>query len=337
MVGLRTEGSWSGPMSPRRALRRAGRAAKRNKLTVLVVAVAVAFTGWQSVRAARVPMSSWDSLMYHLPEPSTWVLTGRVDRSGLSLFGAGYPQGQEVLHGWTMVFLHSIRGTGLVPLWLAAIGALAIYRIARHLGTSGPSAVLGAAVFVSMPAAALQISTAYVDLGAAALGLAALALALEARRAAQPFGLLLGATTAAALAVAMKPSTVPVVLAVAAIGVASSLQHRRDGAPLSPVLLRWGACAAVLGVLGGFWYIRNYVTYRNPVYPVSMLGFRGRARSTRSSGASRRRSRSSTRSSRSRCGAAGRPTSSTTTSPTTSASAGSAPSGCSSACRRSSS
>ncbi len=276
--------------------------------------------------------------MYHLPEPSTWVLTGRVDRSGLSLFGAGYPQGQEVLHGWTMVFLHSIRGTGLVPLWLAAIGALAVYRIARHVGTSGPSVVLGAAVFVSMPAAALQISTAYVDLGAAALGLAALALALEARRAAQPFGLLLGATSAAALAVAMKPSTVPVVLAVAAIGGASSLRSPSRRCALEP------GPAPVGGVRSGLRGARRVLAHPQlrhlpqPGVPGLDAGVPGGGLgSTTSSGASRRRGRSPTRSSRSRCGAAGRPTSNTTTSPTTSASAGSAPSGCSSACRRSSS
>ena len=122
--------------------------------------------------------------MYHLPEPSSWVLTGRVDRSGLSLFGGrATPRAKRSCTAGRWCSSTRSAAPGLVPLWLAAIGALAIYRIARHLGTSSPDAVLGAAVFVSMPAAALQISTAYVDLGAAALGLAALALALEARHA----------------------------------------------------------------------------------------------------------------------------------------------------------
>ena len=246
----------------------------------LVVAVAAAFVAWQSLIALRVPVTSWDSLQYHLPEPSTWVLNGSVDRSGLTLTGSGYPQGQEVLHGWTMVFLHSIRGTGLVPLWLGMIAVLAVYRIARHLGVTGPSAVLGAAVFLSMPAAALQISTAYVDLGAAAFGLAALAFALEARRAEQPLALFAGATVAAAMAVATKPSAVPVVLAVAAVGAIVTRRLRREardqGATGTPTVWTvWAAGAAVVVVLGGFWYLTNYATYRNPLYPVSILGFQG--------------------------------------------------------------
>ena len=37
----------------------------------------------------------------------------------------------------------------------------------------------------------------------------------------------------------------------------------------------WAAGSAVVVVLGGFWYLTNYATYRNPLYPVSILGFQG--------------------------------------------------------------
>ena len=83
---------------------------------------------------------------------------------------------------------------------------------------------------------------------------------------------------------------------------------RRDGRPVR-VPGRWAVGAlAVPGVLGGFWYIRNYVTYRNPVYPVSMLGFGGRGSFDQIVRSIQAPIESSTRSSRSRCGAAGRPT-----------------------------
>ena len=272
---LQRRALWQGPMSMRSAAGRVPAFIRHNKPVALVASVAAAFTAWQSLRAVRLPVTSWDSLWYHLPEPSSWVLAGRVGSSGLTLIGSGYPQGQEVLHGWTMVFLHSIRGTGLVPLWLAVVGALAVYRLGRHLGASGSSAVLGASVFASMPAVALQISTAYVDLGAASLGLAAMALALESRSADAPIRLLVPASVAAALAVGTKPSMAPVLVAVAVVAALVSRRRHREGVPLGSIGAGWAVAAVLALGLGGIWYVHNYVQYRNPLYPVSALGFEG--------------------------------------------------------------
>lgn len=271
---LRRRTSWDGPMAPVAAARGAGRGLWHHKLIGAVVLLTGVLVAWQTARAVRVPDTTWDSLDYHLPEPSTWVLWGQLGRSGLSLFGAGYPQGQEVLHGWTMVFLHSIRGTGLVPLWLGAIGALSVYRLARHVGATAASAALGAAVLLGMPAAALQIGTAYVDLGAAAFALAALALALEARTADAPLALLAVASAAAGLAIATKPSMAPVVITVAVVGGLVSRRPVGEGR-LAPVVGGWLAGTLLVVGLGGIWYLTSWVNHGNPFYPVSMLGFRG--------------------------------------------------------------
>lgn len=270
---------WGGARTPwaDRARRILG-AARRNpacSAVTAVTAVAAALVGAQAVRAARIPVTSYDSLWYHLPEPSTWVQNGRVARSGLTLFGDGYPMGQEVLHGWTMVFVHSIRGTGLVPLWFAVVGALAVFRIARRLGAAAPQAAAGGAVFAAMPAVALQIGTAYVDLGAAAFGLAALSLLLDAVDSDAPWPLLTTASAAGALAIGAKPSMAPVVVACLAVAALVAHRRRRAGEPGVAVARRWAACAAVVLALGGCWYAANLVTHANPLYPVSALGFEG--------------------------------------------------------------
>lgn len=272
---LRDRVTWDGPMSVVGGLRRTVGGLRRHPLVAATVAVAAALTGWQTVLAVRIPDTSWDSLAYHLPEPSTWVLTGQLGRSGLSQVGEGYPMAHELLNGWTMVFLHSIHGTGLVPLWMAVVGGLAVFRLARSLGATVASAALGAALLLAMPAVALQIATGYVDVGAAALGLAAVVLALDARRAEHPFPLLLVAAAAAGLSTGAKASMAPVLLAVAGVAVVVSWPHLR-ARRVGPVVGAWVAGAATVG-LGTIWYVVNLIQHGNPFYPVSTMGFEGEA------------------------------------------------------------
>lgn len=271
---LRRRVEWSGAMAPRAGARRVGAGLRRHPGVAALVAVAAVSTGWRTARAIRLPDTTWDALAYHLPEPSTWVLEGRFVRSGITSWGVGYPQGQEVLHGWTMVFLHSIMGTGLVPLWLALLGALAVVRLGRVAGASPAAAAIGGIAWLTMPSVALQIGSGYVDTGAAGLALAALALALEARTAEAPFPLLFASSVAAGLAVAVKPSMAPVVLGVGIVGLLVAEPHLRRGAV--PTVAVWGGLSALalLG-LGGVWYLTNLVLHGNPVYPVSAFGFEG--------------------------------------------------------------
>lgn len=249
-------------------------------LISVVVVVALARVALQVVWAVAIPMWSWDSLQYHLPEPSAWVQTGHLGRGGYTPWGDGYPMGQEVLHAWTMTLLHTIRGTGLVVLWLVALGAAATYRLARAFRAVRALSVMAAAIFVSIPVVVLQVGTAYVDAGAAAAALGALALGLDAADARRTndqarAALLIGSAASAGLAISMKPSMAPVAIAwfACALGTESLITPLRT----SPALVRrrWALSLGALVVLGATWYLVNVVSHGNPLYPVRLLGLSG--------------------------------------------------------------
>lgn len=290
LVGL-AELRWLAP--PRRstarplrvALGAAVRSARhRPGLLGLTTLVGVA-AAWQVALAARLPVRAWDSLWYHLLGPSTWVQHGRIEASGLNPFSDGYPQGQEVLHGWTILFLHSTRGTAVIGAWSLAMACVAIFLIARRFASFG-AGVLAAATFASMPAASLQIAAAYVDLAAAATLLATVALLLDWERRATgtlPFRgraatSLVLAGAAAGLAIGVKAANVAVVGAGAAFLIAVTWRESaREGPPFISVRRERLVLAgtAVLLFLGGGWYVRNWISHGNPVWPVSALGFPG--------------------------------------------------------------
>lgn len=251
---------------------------------VLGAAVALEYA-WQGYRALRLPIFSYDALSYHLISPSTWVIRGRITSSGLSRFSDSYPQGQELVHAWTMTFLHSLTGTGVVVAWFAVLGATCVAWIARSLGARPAFAILSGLLFAAMPAVFTQVSAAYVDVAGAATALATLVLTFARPRYDGQFGgraripalVLVGASLG--YTVAVKESNlplVPIVLGMVAWeGFVTARRSRPAGGPRPRPLLDLLVTGVPLALVGSSWYVRNFLVHRNPFYPVSTLGFSG--------------------------------------------------------------
>ncbi|MEO3783184.1 hypothetical protein ABGB12_07635 [Actinocorallia sp. B10E7] len=237
--------------------------------------------GWLGV---RFPPTDWDGLMYHLVAPSQWAQTGAVDRSREIIWSDTYPMGVESLAGWPMVFLKS---TDYGVLFLMAgypLAAAAVAGLARRLGASRGFAALAGLVFLLTPSVFAQSHTYYVDVQSAAFGLAALYVLAVLPGAARLSGdprtvitrkmLVLG--TALGAAAGSKSSNLAVLGAVgvaAVFVVAHTTRRHRLG--FAPFLRSAPALVLPVVLVGAYWYLRTWLNYDNPFYPIAMVGFEG--------------------------------------------------------------
>ena len=297
----------------RHARRRLGRfllALIRQPALLVLIGLVLAQYAWRALLVARLPLSDHDGLMYNLTGPDTWYARDAIVHTPGNLFADVYPDGQGLFVAWSAEFARSDHAVWLVQYLFAALGLTATAAIARVLGASPVGSVFAGCAFLAMPAVFLQASTAYVDVAAGATFLAALYFVLAlydeaaewlyARRPVIVSCALAGAATALALSIKSTNLLVPpIVLTIAAVQgarlwnryqtalrVEGEWRLARETAPLFArvwprrYLILVGAAGLLVlpsVVLAGYWYLRTYLSYGNPLYPIAFpsLGWPG--------------------------------------------------------------
>lgn len=261
----------------------------RHPVLLALALLVVAQYAWQIALTVQLPHVSYDGLQYHLIGPDTWIQHGAIVHSKQNLYADVYPADQDLLTAWVGTFLHTLRYAGLTTLPFVALAGSTVVMLARNLKVRTSLAVLGGLGFVALPAVFLQASTAYVDIAGGATALAALGFVLIVTRsvtfdhgtARGLAGHMLLAGTATGLAAGIKSTNLVIVAAVVLTAFIQFVRVTdvRPELPERTIRPRGRVGAACLLVpaaaLSGFWYIRTWVTWGSPFYPVTVLGFRG--------------------------------------------------------------
>ena len=245
---------------------RAGGGARPGRVWILggvaVAVVAAPWLGW-TVYAYRHGMQTVDTLWYHLSFAARFAQLGNVlhlqyfDRDPVTVF---YPANSELPHALGLIWFHSDLLSPLINLGWAALGLAAAWSIGRALGNPLAS-LIGALIVLGTPGLVdTQPGGAYNDVACVALLLASAALLLSADSVATGASLL--AAAAAGLALGTKFTMIVPSIALAAGAIVISPRGRR----LRQAEL-WLACMVVLG---GYWYLRDWVTTGNPLPSLSV-------------------------------------------------------------------
>jgi hypothetical protein len=250
-------------------------------------AVILLFAGAMTLVASLAPAVSQDSLVYHLAVPARYLETGRLQHVEGNFFSA-FPQNVEMLFLLGLM----LEGDSLAQWYhwmLGAASALAVAALSRRIaGAAAGGAALArplfaAAVFATLPTAALIAGWAYIDLGVVFFSTLSLNFFLRFWRrqhrcdlaglSHRAHGLLFIAAALAALAAGCKYTggTQGLLLAVMVL-VIGRLERRRA----AQAALQVGLVSAV--VLAGIapWLIKNWAATGNPFYPFAHFFFPGR-------------------------------------------------------------
>lgn len=242
-----------------------------------------AVTLWLTFLGTVLPPYDYDGLWYHLTSVVTWLQQRQLSVSPVEGWSNGYPANTELIFTWQALYVGDGRFIHNAEALFAVIGALAVSGIARVFEASRPQALAAASLYVLTPAVMAQEPTAYVDLAFASMFLAFFYFALrylgrwrlsDAILAGLCAGYCLGAKSSAFVFIGVSYVVIMVAAALRwrsnrkawrttqQVGAKSPQWPRRIGAAL--------AFALPLALLGGYWYVRNWTTYGDPLYPATI-------------------------------------------------------------------
>lgn len=207
--------------------------------------------------AALGPPIEWDALTYHLAAPKVFLQMGRevplpgphfafpglIDRVFLLALGIGGEAAARLI-GWLLAALLAVALAGVTRTWFP-----------------GAPAWAAPALFFSVPTAALLAGWAYVDLGLALFALLAGHFAAWYRRT--------GATGAVVLAAAFAGCALSLKYTAAAVALAALAVILTRPAGRRRTILIFATVAAGVALP---WYLRSWIWYGNPIYPVGFGG-----------------------------------------------------------------
>jgi hypothetical protein len=230
-------------------------------LPTTVVALVSATLACACAFAIRhAPLTLYDSLSYHLHFAARWVQDARLSivPTPFSDEAQAYAPGNgELVFAWLMLPFHSDVLARMGQLPFAIGGALAVYAIARQLGSEREHAVYPAAVFLMARPVIEQMVGANVDLVCAAGFLAAVYFTLVAVERDGPRDWAM-VGIAAGLYAGTKYLALVYIPALLLLACARGI--RRNALWALP-----GIAAFALP-----WYARNWIVAGSPIYPASL-------------------------------------------------------------------
>lgn len=241
--------------------------------------------GWMVYAGLLMPPFGSDGVAYHIPPAVWWLQAGRIYPVPTQFtFGYGYPQGMSLLILWQLAYTVTDHLVNVVQVPFILLGVLAAYGLAREAGIGQPWSWWAGAFWGLAPIVLEQAVVPYNDVAVAALTLAAFYLVLRFRRIGARGPLWL-AGVALALILGIKANgflVAGVAGLLALLPLGPSAQVETDAAlrrfpTLEKLLPAIGQVLLALGLpsllLAGYWYVRNLVLYRNPLYPAAVRLF----------------------------------------------------------------
>jgi hypothetical protein len=245
--------------------------------TLILTLFAGVEVAWALITGFFTPPYAYDALTYHLPSVAYWIQQNQIGPTPYAIWSNVYPMNAELTMAWPAAILRSDVLLNLGQFPFAVMGATALVIIGRAIGLRRPTALAVACLFLLTPLVLAQVSTPYVDLALASELLTAFAFLLRAvqtlaaRTDDSPFVYFLFAGLATGLAVGSKSSALAagaVFVLVVTVAVVRGVRTRTIGT--RQVIAIAGIVLVPILALGSYWYVRDWVEYGNPVYPITV-------------------------------------------------------------------
>jgi hypothetical protein len=235
-----------------------------------VIVALLLMTGY-GIYGLSIGASGWDELAYHVPQAVQLYQDGRLgDLDSWLPWTYAYPKGAAILWAWTMFFTRSDFLFHTVQLAFGLQLLLAVYTLARRSGGSVPSTVAVLLALSCMPIMAILTTQAGADIGYAAGCVGLLAFSAPPRevtgRVLWPYAALFFAQAAL-----IKLPVIAIIFGIIGILCAFLRSPRATLAAMRAGVRSVVGALAILAVLWGLYLpVTNWVSYRNPMYPLAV-------------------------------------------------------------------
>ncbi len=263
---------------------------------------------WMVFLGYLFPSYTWDALWYHLPIVGYIIQSGAIQENAtasiIDLFINIFPKNIELFFVWNTIFLKNDIITDLSQLLFTITGVFTIYSIAIKLGLKEKYALYSSFLFFFTPVVILQSTTNYVDIAVSVLFLVAINFLIYDNPE--------NSSNSEAGPIPLRERKIPILLAGLATGILLGskgsgplfvivllgiLLIREFIKRFNPFKLFYNFPSNVLSsrckgysakdsfilyfiyfiipafLIGGYWYIKNWILYGNPVYPIEVSFF----------------------------------------------------------------
>jgi len=227
--------------------------------------------GWLLFIGFFFPPRAYDSLWYHLPIVVGWESYGNMWFHPGSIVGTVFPKNSEIFFLWNMIFLRSDTIVNLTQFTFLIWGTVCIMLISMELGLSLKYSLWSAGMFLFTPLLIVESVVCYVDIILLVFIIVTFYLFLRYIRT-HCFTYLLLSSITCGLGMGVKYSGVYLLIILIFVLILSNLVKKQ--------LLKKKTVYEIFTILfvsillGGFWYILNFIKWHNPFWPIkiSFLG-----------------------------------------------------------------
>lgn len=246
------------------------------------------------------PSYTWDALWYHLPMVGYIMQSGAIQEvpaySFITQVINGLPKNIELFFLWNIMFLKNDAIVDLTQLFFTVMGVFSIYSIAVKLRIKEKHAVYSSLLFFFSPVIILQSMTNYIDIAVSALFLTAINFLmcgntdecpdnktgiLNFEKGKIPIllaglttGILLGSKWSGPLFVAVLAALIVIREFAIHFKLFNITPSGYKGNFVKDRFISYMICFIIpVFVMGAFWYIKNWVVYGNPFYPMEITFF----------------------------------------------------------------
>lgn len=223
------------------------------------------------------PSYTWDAIWYHLPAVGYIIQNGAIEHSSANLFIDKvvnfYPQNMELFFLWNIIFLRSDAIVDLSQFPFVIIGISTIYSICIKLGIREKYALFTSLLSFFIPVIILQSTANYVDIAISTLFLIAINFLIHERT---TIHFALSGLTAGILLGTKGSGPFYVMILMAFVLIRESIllmQNKNLKQNLKQYVLYVTSFIIPVFLTGGYWYIKNWAVYGNPLYPIEVSIF----------------------------------------------------------------
>lgn len=272
---------------------------KRDAVLLCIFILFLLSVCWIFFQGYLFPSYTWDALWYHLPMVGYMMQSGAIEEIPHTYFIEQFinifPKNIELFFLWNTIFLHDDRIIDLSQFMFNLLGVLAVYGIARKLMMLERNAVYAGLFFFFTPIMILQSTTNYVDVAVSALFLVALNFlmgnspmvyntAVYGESAGHHrINILLTGLSTGILLGAKGSGPLFVFVMTAAFFMQEIVRNYHmlsKGVPVKILQQMKAVLSQFLSLLlmpvlvfGGYWYVKNWIIYGSPVYPMEISIF----------------------------------------------------------------